>query len=387
MSLTPDSAFELPSPPHRVKRDCVRALRIVACPGLADRAVNPYTWLIHEPMTSRGCTVAEFSFYRACAADTDVLHIHWPERIFWGRISRIHPVLSRLYARRMLQQMDRVRARGGIVVWTAHNIAPHEPLGDSRERIWRAYMAAFCAKVDLVVNLTAEAERRCLDAYPQLARAKRIVIPHPHYRTAYPPRIDTARARDDLGVATTDFILAAVGAIRPGKGILELAQAFLRIARDDERLLIAGACDDAAYLSALTGLASGSAGRVIVRPHRLSDDEVAVIYSAADLGAFNFKQILNSGSVLLSLSYDVPVLAPQLGSLKALSEELGRRWFVPLPQPLSPERLRETLNVARAERPGRGATAPLDTYDPESISDRTLAAYRDCLRVTGARKP
>ncbi|MBT3069819.1 hypothetical protein KKP04_02920 [Rhodomicrobium sp. Az07] len=389
MSIAPDLASRLSAPPpERSKVGGVCGLRVVACPGLADRAVNPYTWLVHEPMTRRGCAVSEFSFYRACPADTDVLHIHWPERIFWGRVSRAHPRLSRLYAGRMLRQIDRVRSHGGIVVWTAHNIAPHEPLGESRERIWRAYMAAFCAKVDLVINLTAEAERRCHDAYPELAGAESVVIPHPHYRTAYPARVDTARARDALGIGASDFILAAVGAIRPGKGVLELAQAFLQVAREDERLVIAGACDDTAYLSALVDLAGGSAGRLIVRPHRLSDDEMAAIYSAADLGAFNFKQILNSGSVLLSLSYDVPVCAPELGSLKALSEELGRRWFVPLPQPLSPKGLRETLDVARAERPRRGTSAPLGAYDPESLSARTLAAYRNCLaRVAKARRP
>ncbi|MFT4078418.1 hypothetical protein [Rhodomicrobium lacus] len=388
MSLSPDFACGLSSPPRRIDGSDARAMRIVACPGPADRAVNPYTWLIHEPMTGQGCAVTEFSFYRACPADTDVLHVHWPERIFWGRVSRAHPFLSRLYARRMLQQMDRVKSQGGIVVWTAHNIAPHEPLGEPRDRIWRNYMAAFCSKLDLVINLTAEAERRCLDAYPQLAPVDRIVIPHPHYRTAYPPRVDTARARDALGVGASDFILAAVGAIRPGKGILELARNFLQIARDDEKLLIAGACDDAAYLSALVRLASENAGRLIVRPHRVSDDEMAVIYSAADLGAFNFKHVLNSGSVLLALSYEVPVCAPELGSLKALSEHLGLRWFVPLPQPLSPEGLREALDVARAERPRRGISAPLDAFDPEGISARTLAAYRDYLdRVARALKP
>jgi hypothetical protein len=109
------------------------ALNIVACPGLSDRANNPYTWLTHEPMSRLGgARISEFSFYRPLPADAQILHVHWPERIFWGRVSGVHPFLSSLFARRMLSAADAIHRRGGFVVWTAHNIMPHESFGVAR---------------------------------------------------------------------------------------------------------------------------------------------------------------------------------------------------------------------------------------------------------------
>jgi beta-1,4-mannosyltransferase len=212
------------------------ALNIVACPGLGGRANNPYTWLTHEPMSRLGgARVSEFSFYRSLPADAQILHVHWPERIFWGRVSGLHPLLSSLFARRMLSAADAIHRRGGFVVWTAHNILPHESFGAARDALWQTYFPAFRSRLDLVINLSAWAQKELIAAYPDLADRRRVVIPHPHYRTAYPAPPAPEEARRASGLPAGKFILLAAGMVRPSKGIAELAGLFAQVARPDER--------------------------------------------------------------------------------------------------------------------------------------------------------
>jgi beta-1,4-mannosyltransferase len=352
-------------------------LKIVACPGLSDRANNPYTWLIHGPMRDRGGIITEFSFYRPLEAGADILHVHWPERIFWGRISRLHPMLSAAYARRMLAAMDRVRRGGGFVVWTAHNIAPHEPLGPARDATWRRYFDEFRRRVDLVISLSAWAERTLMATYPDLGDRRRAIIAHPHYRTAYPKPPSRSAARAALHLARNAFVVLATGNIRPSKGIAELAERFTRVARSDETLVIAGACDDHDMLVRLKAAVAAGSGSVVLRLGRVPDAQIGTLVSAADLSIYNFRSILNSGSVLLSLSFNTPVCAPELGSLKELSAALGPRWFLPLGQPLSDEGLRAALDCVRSAAKDRHCreAALLDDLDPVAIAAATYAEY------------
>ena len=354
------------------------ALNIVACPGLGGRANNPYTWLTHEPMARLGGTrVSEFSFYRPLPADAQILHVHWPERIFWGRVSRLHPFLSATFARRMLSAADKIHRRGGFVVWTAHNIMPHESFGAARDALWQEYFPTFRSRVDLVISLSAWAQNELTAAYPDLLNRRRLVIPHPHYRTAYPAPPASEEARRACGLSPEKFMLLAAGTVRLSKGITELASLFAQVARRDELLVIAGACSDGGILAQLNMLAATNSGTVEWRPGRLDDADLPLLIAAADLSVFNFRTILNSGSLIASLSFNTPVCAPQLGSLRELSAMLGPRWFLPMPRPLTAEGLRAVIDRAREGRQAGAPreAAPLDALDPEGIAMRICQEY------------
>jgi len=58
----------------------------------------------------------------------------------------------------MLSAADEIHRRGGFVVWTAHNIMPHEPFGTARDALWHEYFPAFRSRVDLVISLSAWAQ-------------------------------------------------------------------------------------------------------------------------------------------------------------------------------------------------------------------------------------
>lgn len=351
--------------------------KVLAWPGLGEKSVNPYTWLIYESMRRDGVEIIEFSPHDLRVPECDVFHIHWPERIFWGRPSKTHPMVSKILCNRVISAALRVKSRGGILAWTAHNIEPHGGLDPQRRAVWDRYFERLRAQADLVISMSDQANALLLAAYPDLASRASVTIPHPHYRGIYPPAVAQAAARQLLEIPVDAFVLCSLGGMRRNKGIFEMIEAFLPCARDDEYLIVAGRCNDNEYLESLTALA-GRNPRIRLINSFLSDHEISRFMSAADACLMNFISILNSGSVMLGLSFDKPVIAPVQGSIAELQRQVGRNWLLPLEQPIQPQSLRGIMDEARAREPQ--LVAPLAPFEPTAISRMTISAYEAVLR-------
>ena len=352
-------------------------LRVCACPGLADRAQNPYTWLIYQPMRARGVRLVEYRRWLPMLAPADVLHVHWPDFVFWGRIARRHPSAGRLAAYMLLALARRVRRKGGIVVWTAHNLQPHD-IGDDS---WRAFFDQWRGEVDLVIHLTGAARQEFARLYPDMARARHAVVPHPHYRTAYPAPPPRDQARQRLQIEPRSRVICNIGNMRPYKRLAELVRLFRGVAQERDLLILAGECGPA-YRDELVA-ASGGDRRVRLQPHRHDDGAMIELLAASDGSVINHQTLFNSGSAILSLSFDRPVLARQQGSMAELAEKLGPHWVETFDGALPADRLADFLDRSAAAR--HDEPAPLGPYDPAAVSETTLREYRDALAARGAR--
>jgi beta-1,4-mannosyltransferase len=332
-------------------------------------------------MMARGVQVREYRRWSLHVPDCDVLHVHWPESVFWGRVAGMGGLAKELCARMTLAKIDRVRRRNGILAWTAHNLAPHAAMDGAGAMTWRRYFSAFLDRVDLVISLTRTAEQALLKTYPQLQACHHAVVPHPHYRTAYPPPMARPVARAALGLPAGGTVIYSIGYMRPSKGLDTLITAFRACARDEEMLVIAGGADPD-YADRLRHLA-GDDGRVRIMARHLDDQQVTALVSAADGFVLNHQTVLNSGSLLLALSFDRPVLARLQGSLTEFAGMVGPDWVTPLDGPIEPAPLRAFLDSLQ-RRPDQGR-APLAALDPDAISMATLEQYSRALasRRTG----
>lgn len=351
-------------------------IRVCAWPGPSDRRSNPYTWLIHAPMSAHGVRLDEYDRWALRQPACDVFHAHWPENAFWGRIAHLGPAAKEVCARLSLARMRNVRRRGGILVWTAHNLAPHGSMSESTAQVWHRYFDAFRQQVDLVISMTHAARERLLESYPDLADRRHVVIPHPHYRAAYPPPVEKAAARRALGLRGDGRLICAIGYMRRYKGLTQLIRAFRAVARPEDGLLLGGDCPED-YLAALDRNREGDE-RVRIIPRRISDDEVAAIFSAADGCVVNHQTLLNSGGLMLALSFDCPVLARAHGSISELARSLGERWIATFDGDLDGPVLARFLN-GQASGLQRRQIAPLDSLDPLVISASTVQEYRQSL--------
>jgi beta-1,4-mannosyltransferase len=301
----------------------------------------------------------------------DIIHVHWTEPYIAGG-SRVSPVK----VRRTLLELRLARRAGLSIVWTAHDLFRHDRHVDPAER---AFMRSLFGLADAVIVHCQTAADGLVDAIGVAAseREKVRVIPHGHYRGAYPDTLTRAEARQRLGLPEQARVVAFAGWVRAYKGVLELMDAFHRIDAPEARLVIAGEAVDGAYAARLTAMARGDE-RVLLQLGFVPDDELQLYLRAADVVATPFLEIFTSGSVLLAMSFERAVIAPRRGCVvETLGEEAGILYDAD-----DPHGLEEALRVALTtdvEAMGRRGAERLEQFDWARVAAATKALYEAIL--------
>src|SRR5579862_3076688 len=222
-----------------------------------------------------------------------------------------------VYALKLLVDLMCVKASGCRLVWTVHNELPHE---SSWPALHRKVQTALGWLADVVILHSQAAALQMSDRL-RLPEKEIRVIPHGHVRDFYGPPIEPGEARKLLGLPVDGKIYLNFGMVRPYKGIEELLTAWAAIARDVDEgtLVIVGQPLDDEYARRLRGLAEASP-RTTARFDYVQNDQVRLYFSAADFVVLPFRRALTSGSLLLALSYGVPVIAPKFAFIREIAE-------------------------------------------------------------------
>jgi beta-1,4-mannosyltransferase len=355
-------------------------VRVLAWPGFGARRTNAYTWLLYSHLTALGVRVRDFSIARALLGGYDILHVHWPEKALTAG-SWMGTVAGALAA---LVVFTVAHLYGARIVWTAHNLSPHE---SRHHRLERWFWRAFVARVDAVIHLS-HASRAAVEAcYPVLAVRPSVVMPHGHFRGAYPDTSSRQDARASLGIPDGARVVSFVGTVRWYKNVPHLIRTFRALPGHvgDVILLVAGAPRTPALAREIR-TARGGDPRVRLTLAHIPDDDLQRYLRAADLVVLPFMEITNSGSALLALSFDRPVLVPELGAMAELRKLAGVDWVRTYQGELTPDILAGALHWASGRQAARRPN--LDPLDWWPIARQTLAAYLAGREVVPqARRP
>jgi beta-1,4-mannosyltransferase len=348
----------------------VSGLRVIARPAFSHRRANPYTWLLYSHLERQGgVKVDEYGWRRILRRRYDVWHLHWPE-------GHLNDRSAAVALRRTVSELSWIRwarSRGTRIVWTIHNLRAHEGYHPAVEAsFWRD----FIGHLDGHISLSSASQAEALARFPRLARLPGFVIPHGHYRTSYPPPLDRRDARQALGLDPMATVVALVGYVRAYKNVPRLLQEFRRLSDDSLVLLIAGECKSAELSARIREAAAGD-HRMRLDLRFLDEEQVHRYLSAADLVALPYREVLNSGSAILALSLNRPVLAPDAASIVELQETVSPAWLRTYSGELTAEHLGAAIEwVRQTDRP---TPAPLASLDWDRIAAATLAAYRQVL--------
>ena len=292
--------------------------RVLAWPAFHTRSDNPVNWLLYSHLTKLGVVVDEFVWWKIVFGKADSWHLHWPERYLNDR-SLVRAVVK---SARLLSLMLVARMRRMTLVWTIHNLRSHENYHPSAERVfWRGFIAL----IDSYIALSPTSMRLARKMYPGLAAKRGVLSGHGSYSEEYPDVASKDEARKRLGLAPSANVICCFGYLRRYKGVLELLPVFTQIASKDVHLIVAGQPDSDETAQELERLAALDS-RVNLRLGFQQPDELATIIRAADLVVLPFRSILHSGSAILALSLDRPVLAPSIGALPDLRRAAGKNW-------------------------------------------------------------
>lgn len=259
--------------------------------------------------------------FRAISKKIDVLHIHWPEKVFWG-VGRLQGAFRAIFVLIGLVSLKIKRVK---IVWSVHNLEPHDS-GYKFMLFWRPYIFLVTLLVDGFVTLCPSTVEIVRGKFRNLASKPAIFLWHPDYKIPE----QSAQKRDDwrkrFGIGNTDRVFAFIGQIRPYKGVEDLLECFVKVSDASAKLLIAGAIYDEQLRSKLQKYAAADI-RIVPYLRHLSEDELAVAASSADVIVLPFRNILHSGSIIYALSAGKPVITPSTPFAVDLMAEVGRDWM------------------------------------------------------------
>jgi beta-1,4-mannosyltransferase len=352
-------------------------MRILASPAFSNRQGNPYNWLLYTHMEALDVETSEFSYRRMLLGSYDLWHIHWPETL----LSIRNPLRALARLARLLTMIEVARRRGIKIVWTVHNLAAHE---ERHERLAFWFRKAFARRLDGYISLTAAGQELAVAAIPELKRVPAFVVPHGHYRGVYPEGMTRKAARDRLNIHREATVAAFVGQVRRYKGVLELSRVFSETADGRARLLIAGEQKDDGLASELRAQAAADPRiRLHLDVVPVPNEDLQMYLGAADLIVLPFRRVLNSGSALLALSFDRPILVPETGPFAELRERVGDVWVRTYDRELTPSVLAAAMEWARAWP--RASRPALGWLDWSEVARQTAEALARVIGSSGPR--
>ncbi|HEY0943763.1 MAG TPA: glycosyltransferase family 4 protein [Opitutaceae bacterium] len=264
-----------------------------------------------------------------------LIHLHWLPRV--SRTPRglfqLALFVVRLYTLRFL---------GRRIVWTAHNLYPHDVGGYFLERWLTRRVIAWSTCI--IAHSPSAAELVGAEFGPR-ARRKLNVIPHGNYIGAYPNTLSRADARARLGLPPQATVFLFLGNIRPYKGVNELIRAFRQLRAPESVLVVAGKPFHESAVAELQE-ATGGDPRILLRPGYVPDADIQVYMNAADAVVFPYQDILTSGAVVLAMSFGRACIAPTIGCIPDMLD--GRGAF--LYSPAAPAALEAALQRACDQR-------------------------------------
>jgi glycosyltransferase involved in cell wall biosynthesis len=341
--------------------------------ALDSERANPYGGLLAHALASHDVALEagwslDPEWVQAQHGRIHALHLNWIHRFY----ADPDPAERRRKFRVFAAGLVLARRLGMRLVWTMHNLYPHEQHDPQLDRRARRLV---CALAHAVIAHCSHAADLLAEHFGR--RDGVHVIPHGHFIDVYPNTIDRTTARRRLGLPDAAFVYLFLGHIRPYKGVERLLDAFSALPGANLRLVVAGR-----LLPGYTG-DLGRLGddrplgddRIRFRPGIVAIDEMQVYFNAADAVVLPFVDTLTSGSAITALGFGRPVVMPAIGCLPELVT--GRACGV-LYEPRAPTALREALRRVRTldlDTAGVDAVARARELSWGPIARQTLAAY------------
>ena len=235
-----------------------------------------------------------------------ILHYHWVEFQDFQSLSAMPYKLLCIWMYALF---------GGRIVWTIHNLVPHDRKLPGMHKVIHRWMARKAALVHVHSAVVVDEVKDFLD----IPESKIEVIPHPAFPAEF---IEKPVAQQELLAAygenrarLSDPVILVFGGLSEYKGIDEIVD-ILSETDAPFSLIIAGWIKKGQEkLHTHLFNISLEDERILYIPEFISDDFYSVLFNAADLCVFNYKHILTSGGVEMALAYRKKIIAPRKGTI------------------------------------------------------------------------
>ncbi|WP_418909117.1 glycosyltransferase [Glutamicibacter endophyticus] len=283
--------------------------------------MNPYQALLYKSFSSEGILTAPIlqpgKFLELqnfpLSSRTKTLHLHWNSWMTQGMEDESR---ARAMGLGMAARLKRLQSKGFNIVWTVHNVYPHDALHIDVELEIQQEIANTADILHVMSPATVDA----MAGITEIDSSKILHSPHPGYVGAYPDYVTREDARAAFGIGGDEVVFLVFGALKTYKGLLRTLAAFDELVANNPnqrfRLLVAGKSDGSVE-------AEEFVSRCLVHPHVLIEnstipfDKVQYFMRASDVGLVHYARSLNSGAALLFGAFDLPIVASSTPTFKA----------------------------------------------------------------------
>jgi len=354
---------------------------------IADSAEsNPYSQLLFDALDHNGVKVITpdlpilFPFTRSLLKnrDVDVIQLDWLHKFYMAQGFSDYAVVNRLitYGRTPFFILDLVFVSllGRAIVWTVHNKYHHE------EHCKRTnyFVNVIVSRLSDALTVKCDNAKEKINKLYKIKHVEKIhVVRDGNYKDAYPNNISKKNARKELSMGDDTFVFLYFGLIRPYKGVPELIEEFSALSLEKSELWIVGNPFDEEIRREVEVAARDYENIELVLRYIPSED-IQLYLNAADVLVLPYRDILNSGSAHLGLTFGKPLVIPSRGCVPEIVPEHNFIY-----DPDNEDGLRENLvnanqsnELERISEQNFQRASELDWETPgQLLSD----IYRDCV--------
>ena len=290
---------------------------------------NPYQNLLYAELEHHGFSSAGRFPLKARALwrarrDRPVLHFHWPQGYYVSPVGRglVRTVLTWVRLVVFTARLLLARVLGYRIVWTVHEVFPHERAGRGVDLTGGLVLSRFSQVLLVHDKATAEQAERAF----HLRRGRLAIIPHGTFAGVYAEGRDRNVVRSELGVREDAVVFLAFGHVRAYKRLDILLEAFAAIERDDVALVVAGVVIDQESGDEVLAAAT-SDPRIVPLLTYLPDERVNELFTASDVAVISRSDGGTSGALILAMSLGVPVVSSANEAYDELTGGEEAAWF------------------------------------------------------------
>jgi len=207
----------------------------------------------------------------------------------------------------------KLKKKGCKVIALVDNLIPHEQrFGDKHLTKY------FLKRVSGFVVMSDVVERDLNNALP---KANYLHYPHPIY-SHFGDKMNRAEALEKLGIKGNKKVILYFGLIRKYKGLDILIEAFDQLDAMYELLIVGEPYESFDTYKNLIDR-NKNRDRIHAITRYVSDEEVPLYFSAADVCVLPYRTATQSGVIAIAYHFDLPVIVTDVGGLRKTVESFG----------------------------------------------------------------
>lgn len=342
---------------------------------------NPYTKMVADAVEQGGNSPLPlqdtklFPIRRACQSGVDLIHMFWPSN-FYHSSTWFGTLIKRIMFADGLKCLSRIP-----LIYSADNLYPHDAASPDFEK---SQIQKIVNQADGIIVASKAAQEIFSKSYQIPEATKFFIVPHCNYIGKYKDTISRSQARATLGIGPQEKVMLSLGRINKYKGLCLLSKAFFAADVRDSHLLIAGSCSQPDIIEEINSNNKPQSARAKLTIHArfIPDDEIQVYMRAADCVVLSYDDIpMNPGSVILAMSFGLPVCCVNTGSV---AEIMGPRCLFSY-QPLDLDSMVMAIRTALecTDLPERGREAydlAVKNHSPALVASRLQQAYAEVIK-------